>query len=395
MLMSHKQHIFWNNCTHRWNIKVGATRSGKTYMDYFLIMKRIRACQNKGMIAIIGNTRSTIERNILDPMRELFSAKLIGQPKPNNTVKMFGKKVHLFGADKVSQVSKLQGGGIEYCYGDEITTWNEQVFQMLKSRLDKDTSKFDGTCNPDNPNHWFKKFLESDADIYVQHYTIDDNPFLDEEFVDNLKKEYEGTVFYDRYILGEWMRAEGLVYQNYNPSTDALDEVPEPLNGQVYVSVDYGIMNPCVFLMWEQGVSGAWYLTDEYYYNGRDLHRQKTDSEYLEDFRAFTAGKNIKGVVVDPSASSFIVALHKNGYRVAKAANDVMDGIRTTMVLLNSGQIKVLRSCENTIKEFGAYCWDDSSVQDEPIKENDHAMDAMRYFAFTILRQRTGGVYAV
>ena len=177
MKLSDKQKEFWNNCNCRWNIKSGATRSGKTYLDYFLIPKRIRTTKGQGLIVILGNTKGTIERNILEPMRNIYGPKLVGNISSNNTVRLFGKKVYALGADKKNRVEVIQGAGIEYCYGDEITTWSEEVFQMLKSRLDKPNSCFDGTCNPDHPNHWFKQFLDSDADIYHQHYTIDDNPF--------------------------------------------------------------------------------------------------------------------------------------------------------------------------------------------------------------------------
>ena len=194
--LSKMQNEFWRNCTHRWNIKEGATRSGKTYMDYFLIAKRLRATHGKaGLRVLIGNTRSTLERNIIDPMREIYGTELIGTLRQNNTLDMFGEKVYALGADKVSQVAKLQGSGMIYCYGDEITTWNKDVFEMLKSRLSFPDSIFDGTCNPDSPNHWFKAFLDSAnnpdpdkrPDIYCQSYQIYDNPFLTPEFIHNLE----------------------------------------------------------------------------------------------------------------------------------------------------------------------------------------------------------------
>lgn len=379
------QNEFWRNCNHRWNIKEGATRSGKTYMDYFLIAKRIRAARGKqGLIVLIGNTRSTLERNIIDPMRDIYGSSLIGTLRQNNTLDMFGEKVYALGADKVSQVAKLQGAGILYCYGDEITTWNQDVFQMLKSRLSYPDSIFDGTCNPDSPMHWFKEFLDSDADIYRQSYQIYDNPFLDSEFVENLEREYAGTVYYNRFILGEWALAEGLIYQNYDVKRDPLDTVPEELTGKRYVSCDYGTANACVFLLFEQGQSGTWYITDEYYYSGRDSIRQKTDEEYCSDLKTFLAGRRIESMVVDPSALSFITALRKHGYYVLEAVNNVIDGIRQTMTMLNMGEIKILRRCEHLLKEFGVYSWDPKKNKDEPIKANDHCCDALRYFVATL-----------
>lgn len=219
MALSPKQKEFIQNAEHRWNIKVGATRSGKTYCDYFLIPKRIRECTGSGLIVLIGHTSATIARNILDPMRALWGSKMVGMPG-QDSVELFGKKCYMLGADRISQVAKLQGAGIEYAYGDEVTTWCEEMFTMLKSRLDKPDSRFDGTCNPDTPGHWFKTFLDSGADIYCQSYTIDDNPFLTPFFVSELKKEYTGTVFYDRYILGKWCAAEGAVYTSFAADPD-------------------------------------------------------------------------------------------------------------------------------------------------------------------------------
>lgn len=390
MLLTAKQSEFWRDCNHRWNIKEGATRSGKTYMDYYLIARRLRAVHGKpGIRVLLGNTRSTLERNIIDPMRDLYGDRLIGALHQNNTIEMFGEKVYALGADKITQVDKLRGAGIVYCYGDEVTTWNQEVFQMLKSRLSLPDSVFDGTCNPDTPNHWFRKFLDSDADIYRQSYQIYDNHFLPPEFVRNLEIEYQGTVYFDRFILGKWTLAQGLVYDFFNPSADAISNVGEPLTGVRYVSVDYGTKNPSVFLMWEKGRSGTWYLTDEYYYSGRDSERQKTDNEYVADFEKFISNRNIRAVIIDPSAASFIVALKQQGYRVKKAKNDVLDGIRFTASQLNTGKIRILKSAEKTLDEFSSYCWDEKKTDtDTPIKQNDHCMDAMRYFAYTALKKR-------
>lgn len=241
MKLSPKQKEFWLNANARWNIKSGATRSGKTYLDYYMIPRRIRATKGRGLIVILGNTKGTIERNILDPMRNKFGVSLVGNISSNNTVKLFGKRVYALGADNKKRVEVIQGAGIEYCYGDEITTWSKEVFDMLKSRLDKPNSVFDGTCNPDNPNHWFKQFLDSKADIYHQHYHIDDNPFLDPVFVENLKLEYEGTILYNRYILGQWMRAEGTIYRLFADNPDKFI-IPRPnsMFRKINVGVDFG-----------------------------------------------------------------------------------------------------------------------------------------------------------
>ena len=160
-MLSSKQREYLANCRHRWNVKTGATRSGKTWLDLLVtIPKRLLACRGEGLIVLLGNTKGTLERNILDPMRELWGPDLVGTIGSNNTVQLFGRKCYALGADNKKHVARIQGAAFEYCYGDEVTTWSEDVFQMLKSRLSCPHSHFDGTCNPDSPLHWFKAFLD-------------------------------------------------------------------------------------------------------------------------------------------------------------------------------------------------------------------------------------------
>ena len=385
MKFSEKQLEYWRLATHRWNIKQGATRSGKTFLDYYLIPRRILECKGTGLIVLLGNTRGTLNRNILEPMRNIWGKELIGNIGADNTVNMFSRKVHTLGADKITQVQRLQGAGIEYCYGDEVTTWNEEVFAMLKSRLDKPNSIFDGTCNPDAPNHWLKRFLDSDADIYMQHYTIDDNPFNSPEFVENLKKEYYGTVYYDRYILGEWAAAEGLVYPMFSKEKHISKE--EVKNGEYYISIDYGTKNPTSMGLWCKNGKEATRIREFYYDSKKNLH-QLTDEEYYEKLVCLAGDKKIRYVIVDPSAASFITTIRRHGkFMVKKADNRVLDGIRFCQTLLSSGSLKFDASCVDIIREFGAYRWDENALEDSVIKQNDHAMDDMRYFAQTVMRK--------
>jgi hypothetical protein len=232
------QRQFWREANHRWNIKTGATRSGKTYMDYFVIPKRLLAGEGKdGLNVILGNTRETIRRNVILPMQSIYGAKRVGNIRSDNSCIMFGQRVFCLGADNANHVDRLRGSSIKYCYGDEIVTWSPDVFDMLKSRLDKPYSLFDGTCNPDSPQHWFYEFLQSDADIYQQAYTIDDNPFLSPEFVANLKKEYDGTVLYDRYINGLWVAADGALFTTYPRYTD---DITLLCDGIAHIDAAYG-----------------------------------------------------------------------------------------------------------------------------------------------------------
>ena len=217
MPLTEFQQEYLRNCNHRWNVKTGATRSGKTYLDCAVtIPKRICAARGEGLLVMLGNTLGTLERNVLESMRSLWGPELVGVVRTSasgNIVQLFGHKVYVLGADNKKHIARIQGAAFEYAYGDEITTWDEGVFQMLKSRLSCPHSHFDGTCNPESPSHWFKKFLDSDADIYCQAYTIDDNPTLPAQFVADLKKEYTGTVYYNRFILGQWMAANGVIYR--------------------------------------------------------------------------------------------------------------------------------------------------------------------------------------
>lgn len=390
MGFSVKQQEYFMNAVHRWNVKSGATRSGKTYMDYYVIPKRIRAVAGKeGLIVILGNTKGTLQRNIIEPLQNIWTPALVSGIRSDNTAIMFGEKVYCLGADKISQVDRIRGSSVKYCYGDEVVTWHEDVFTMLKSRLDKPYSRFDGTCNPDNPSHWFNKFLRSGADVYLQEYTLYDNPFLDAEFVKNLENEYRGTVFFDRYVLGKWTLAEGLIYQY---AADGKATVPSEKRRytQYYISVDYGTLNPCSMGLWGL-CGGVWYRFDEYYYSGRTEGKNLTDEQYYEELLKLAGDHPIKSVIVDPSAASFIACVRNHRkYHVREADNSVIDGIRNTSVALTTGKIKICDCCVNTIAEFSAYRWDEKSNEDRPIKENDHAMDDMRYFVNTVLNHQSG-----
>ena len=386
MLLSQKQLEFARYANHRWNFKGGATRSGKTYLDFkWIIPLRIRERAGKdGLAVILGVTKSTIERNVLEPMRNLYGDKLVGTISSDNTAWIFGEKCYCLGAEKVSQVSKIRGASIKYCYGDEAADWSEEVFALLKSRLDKEYSCFDGTYNPQYPNHWLKRFLDSDADIFSQVYTIDDNPFLPPSFVENLKKEYAGTVFYDRYILGKWTLAEGLVYPMFGDSC-IVQDIPD--TGDYYISIDYGTHNPFS--------AGLWCVTKteavrigEYYYCGREERKEKTPEEYYSEVKRLAGGRDIKCLIVDPSADSFIATVKKHHeFKVRGAVNDVLPGIQTTAEMIASGKLKIHESCEDAIREFGLYRWDEKAESDRVVKENDHAMDEIRYMVMTVLKK--------
>lgn len=383
-----KQNEYIRNANARWCIKSGAVRSGKSFCDIaYVIPARLRAVKDEpGLNVIIGVSKETIERNVLQPMREIYTGDVVGTINSRNIAMVCGVPVYCLGAAKSSQVAMIQGMSIKYCYGDEIAKWSKNVFDMLKSRLDKPYSRFDGSCNPESPGHWLKQFIDSEGlDIYVQKYTIFDNPSLSPDFVENLCKEYEGTVYYNRLIQGEWTLAEGLIYPMYEK---ALSEPPQGTASQYVVSIDYGTLNAFAALLWGK-YGDVWYCIDGYYYSGRDTGTQKTDDEYgkaIDDkFGKYSSEWDKLRVIVDPSAASFITLLKKKQrYKVIPADNAVLDGIRETATAMQTGRIKINPRLDFFIKELQGYVWDDKANEDRPVKVADHACDAARYFVKTM-----------
>lgn len=385
--LSPKQNEYIREATHRLNFKVGAVRSGKSFVDVvYSIPKRIRAVAGReGLNVILGVSKETIERNVLQPMREQYTDKLIGTINSRNVAKICGEDVYCLGAEKVSQLGKVQGMSIKYLYGDEIAKWNKEVFMMALSRLDKEYSCMDAACNPESPTHWLKQFLDTkNTDKYIQKYQIFDNPFLPKKFIEDLCNEYDGTVYYPRYILGEWTKAEGLIYPMYEDAV--VSDLPDDFTDTA-LSIDYGTQNAFSAILWAQS-GDVWYAVDEYYYSGRETGVQKTDDEYFEDLETFMSEhfderqRRIE-TIIDPSAASFIAVLRKKGkYKVRPADNNVLDGIRETAVCMKRGKIKVYRNLKSWLNEVQGYTWEEGD-KEQPIKVNDHAMDATRYFVKT------------
>ncbi len=401
-----KQAEYIKSANHRWNVACGAVRSGKSYCQIsYCIPNRIMERRDKrGLKLILGATRDNIERNILQPMRDIYGDSIATEINSKNFCKILGQKVYCIGADKISQVSKIRGSEVAYCAIDEATDVNREVFEMLKSRLSLPWSCCDITTNPASPNHWFKAFLDSaerGVDIYCQNYTIYDNPFLTKDYVKALEIEYAGSVWYDRLILGQWTLAEGLIFPNFEKAL--YTEEPVGMANEYCISIDYGTSNPFAVLFWERH-GDTWFATKELYYSGRETGVQKSDDEYLrmlEDFidsvkpRISEVSTDMWGVtgtrinripvIIDPSAASFIALLRSSEwFRPVSADNDVLNGIRHTSTAIERGLIKVHIGCKRWQDEAHSYIWDVHSVKDQPIKDNDHLMDAMRYFVQTM-----------
>lgn len=390
MAFSIKQTEFLYNATKRWNIKSGATRSGKTYLDYFVIPKRIERVRNEdGLTVILGNTKGTLQRNIIEPLQRIWGTKYVSDIKSDNSAMMFGEKVFCLGADKISQVNRLRGSSIKYCYGDEVVTWHEDVFTMLKSRLDKSYSRFDGTCNPENPQHWFKKFLDSDADIYLQNYTIDDNPFLPEDVKDNLKREYYGTVFYDRYILGKWVNAEGLIYPLLadNPSRYIVKRSELPLLHDFNIGIDFGgNKSGHAIVLSAIGSDGRLYFLKSDYRKATGTKAEdvidwcvRKPEEYYREYPYFynlypdSAEQTLKNSIASKSRFSVYNSLKK----------PIIDRIRIMNKLLATDRVKFVDGeCDELIKAFSEALWDSKSLQDKRLDNgtfNNDIIDAAEY----------------
>lgn len=394
--LTDKQKEYVREAHHRWNFAEGAVRSGKSWLaNNFTIPDRIlHGVGLDGINLLMGVSLGNIERNVLVPMREQFGEGMVGTiGGPDNTVNLFGQRCYCLGAEKATQKRKLQGSAVKFCYIDEAAGINPEVFEMLKSRLSFEYSECHAGLNPEGPRHWLKQFIDrKDLDIYRQHYTIFDNPYLPKSYVEQLCREYTG-VFYDRYIRGLWTQAEGLVYQTALEQAVIPDiplfEIPE--HAPVWVSIDYGITNPFAALLWTIR-GGAVVAFDEYSFDSREKGYRKTDAMLYKELKARISRYNVESIVVDPSASSFIEEIRADGlFTVIPADNEVVPGIQNVDNLIQLDRLKVCERCKEAVDEFGQYVWDSKSAETKVIKEHDHAMDAIRYFVRTIYRKQLDG----
>lgn len=409
MPFSKKQQEFFQNANHRWNIKTGATRSGKTYMDYFVIPKRIRAREGlEGLTAILGVSKGTIQRNIIEPLQRIWGVSLVGDINSQNICHMFGEDVYCLGAEKISQVSKLRGSGLKYCYGDEVTDWNKDVFDMLKSRLDKPYSCFDGACNPDAPQHWFKQFLDSDADIYCQKYEIFDNPFLDQSFVDELCKEYRGSVLYDRYIRGLWVAAEGSVYKLMCDAVSSgavnpyvISDKPKNLM-EINVGVDFGGSgsgHAFVATAYSRAYTSIIALASERHMSKHGSIDPDKLGELFVDFclKIINLYGYITHVYCDSAEQTLIAGLRtaarKSGLGWLRIENalktTINDRIRFTQRMLSQHRFfYILEQCRTLEDALTTALWDEkkSLVEDVRLDDGSSDIDTLDAFEYTFER---------
>lgn len=430
MQLSSKQNEYILNATHRWNIKSGAVRSGKSFVDTaYIVPKRIRDRAGlPGLNVIMGVSKESIERNVLQPMREIYTSDLIGNINNRNVARVCGEDVYCLGAEKVSQVAKIQGASIKYCYGDEIAKWNKEVFQMLKSRLDKPYSCFDGACNPEHPTHWLKEFIDNvELDIYLQKYTIFDNPFLNPGFVEDLCKEYEGTIYYDRLILGLWKRADGSIYKRFADNPEAfrceiVDNLSQESEYKQFRKED--ITSIEIGLDFGGNQSGHSFVARGYTDNYRDVialksrritakdEKEDIDSnrlnelfcefirEVIEQYSVCVKGGdyvqycNVESVFWDNAetvlGNSIRNAVEKEYPWIAvKPAKKrpINDRIRCTVKLMGAGRFFITKDCESLQTAFSDAVWNKEAVgKDERLDDGSTDIDSLDAFEYTIER---------
>ncbi|MDL2300430.1 PBSX family phage terminase large subunit [Clostridiaceae bacterium OttesenSCG-928-D20] len=376
----------------------GAVRSGKTLcMSASFVIWAMSSFSDK-QFGLCGKTIISLRRNVLETLLPFLKSRgfQCEQKISKNllTVRYRGREnsFYLFGGKDEASQSLIQGSTFAGVLLDEVALMPRSFVEQALARCSVGGSKIWFNCNPEGPDHWFynewiKKAREKNA-LYL-HFTMEDNPSLSDEIIERYKRQYSG-VFYRRFVLGQWVVADGRVYDFFDESY--VQALPEGDFSDYIISCDYGTANPSSFGLW--GRRGEiWYRISEYYYDSRAVGSQKTDEEYADELLRLSGGRNLRFVIVDPSAASFIECLRRRGLRVVRADNDVLSGIRLVASLLQSGKIVICESCKDAIREFSLYRWADKAAfgTDAPLKQNDHAMDDIRYFAKTVLSETSSG----
>ena len=381
----------------------GAVRSGKTLamgLGFFLWAS---TCFDGQRFGVCGKTIASLRRNVLSeilPRLQALGASWKEKRTENVvTVTFLGHRnqFFIFGGRDESSASLIQGITFAGVLLDEVALMPRSFVDQACARCSVAGSRLWFNCNPAGPGHWFYKTWIQEADrrnCLRLHFTMEDNPSLTEAVRQRYQRLYSG-VFYQRFILGQWVQAEGRVYDFFGP--DMVQPAPEGPFDQWYISCDYGTVNPTSMGLWGR-CRGIWYRVKEFYFDSREQMRQMTDEEYAGAMENLAGGRAVTAVIVDPSAASFIEVLRRRGWVVRKADNDVLSGIRRTSDLLKEGKIVICEGCSDCLREMDAYVWDLSSpARDRVRKEHDHAMDDMRYFAATVPGRREPGfrAYAV
>lgn len=374
--VSRKQYDSLQDSNARINIWEGSVRSGKTFISLQRFIKEL-IYGPEGDYCFVTRTFDTFKRNILDLFEKMTGFDchyFIGKRE----LKLWGKTIFLIGADDERAESKVRGSSFAGAYVDELSIIPEAVFKMLVSRCAMHGAKIFATTNPDSPYHWLKKdYLDSNPDVKSFKFILDDNPDLKPEDKEYLKRQYKG-LWYQRFIQGLWVQAEGAIYDSFSEDMHVIGFPPH--RAQYYIlGVDYGTSNACSFVL--IGVNREKYpniwVENVYYYDSKIHQRQKTDTEYAQDLVKMIQDKYVKAIYIDPSAASFKLELVRQGVsNLYDAENEVLDGIRLVNAYLNNGTLKITRNCKALIEEIQGYVWDSKSAKlgvDKPLKQNDHA----------------------
>ena len=379
----------------------GAVRSGKTFSMGVSFFLWAQARFDGKQFGLCGKTIVSLRRNLLTelvPYLRRIGMSIREKRSENLLIVRFAgheNRFLLFGGRDESSAALIQGSTLAGVLLDETVLMPRSFVEQAIARCSVPGSRLWFNCNPENPGHWFYRewILKAKARraLYL-HFTMEDNPALSPRIRARYRNAYSG-VFYRRFVLGEWTAAQGLVYDFFDRERDAAD-VPEGSFEEWRISVDYGTANPASFGLWGKK-NAVWYRVAEYYYDSRKVGRQRTDEEYAGELERLAGERTIRRVIVDPSAASFIEVLRRRGFQVVRANNDVADGIRVTSDLLKKRRIVICRTCGDCLREMELYCWDERGGRDAPRKENDHAMDDLRYFAMDVAKGERSGFAAV
>jgi PBSX family phage terminase large subunit len=390
--LSDKQIIALNECNARINVLEGAVRSGKSHIANLIFLMMLKDGP-KGEYLISGKNENTIRRNILIPLDHMIGGYL----RYNRTLgefNLFDKKVYVVGANDERAEGKIRGSTLSGALIDEVTLLPESYFKMATSRLSVEGARLVCTTNPDSPYHWLKTDYidrKDELNLKVFSFKLDDNPFLPKTYVKDLKKEYRG-LWYKRFIEGLWVLAEGAIYDFFDESIHTFS-APRTYAKQYYLGIDYGTTNAFAAVLIgynDEGHPSLW-VEKEYYWDSKEKGYQKTDSEYAQDLEKAFDGYPIALMYLDPAAASFEVELKRRKKPVKQADNSVMDGIRYVGSLIAQGDLMICAGCKSLIKEIESYVWDSKSAklgEDKPLKQRDHALDAMRYVLYTHFGKR-------
>lgn len=371
----------------------GAIRSGKTVCMALAFVQWSMTSFNGQNFGMCGKTVGSFRRNVLSVLKQMLPSRgyQLSDRRSENMLVITRKDVenyyYIFGGKDEASQDLVQGITLAGVLLDEVVLMPRSFVEQATGRCSVAGSKFWFNCNPEGPEHWFKKeWIDKlkEKNMRYLHFTQEDNLSLAEEVKARYRAMYAG-IFYRRYVLGEWCMAEGLVYDFFDKDEHVVQALPD--SGTWYISVDYGTLNPFSAGLWCVN-QGKAVRVAEYYYSGRDKKVQKTDEEYYEKLEELAGNRVIHNVVVDPSAASFIACIRRHGrFSVRKARNDVLPGIRLTAAMLRAGIVRIGAGCTDAIRELGLYRWEEKGEVDRVVKENDHAMDDIRYFCATIMRR--------